>query len=113
MKSAITLLIILLLIVAAFFFLRFLVARGMRKVVAIFREHKAVNPKGAATLPELGLVARRGMMGTSMFRPRDYKQTGMRIMAQEGVIKMTADERFYIDEKALAASRTKKFAHIK
>jgi hypothetical protein len=113
MKSAITLLIIVLLIAMAFFFFRFLVARGMRKVVATFRDYKAVSPKGAATLQELGLVERKGMMGTNMFRLRDYKQTGMRIMAQEGVIKMTADERFYIDEKTLAASRTKKFAGIK
>jgi hypothetical protein len=113
MKSPVAFAILLVIIGLAFFFWRFLLARGMRTVVAIFRAHKAVDSERAAPLAQLGLVGRKGSLGTNMFGPRDYKQTGMRMMGQEGVIKTTDGEKFYLDENALATSRIKRFAGIK
>ena len=89
---------------------RFLMARGIRKVVAIFRAAKATDAKGARTLAELGLEGRSGAL--SYFGPRDYKQTAMRLMGQDRVILMTEGERFYLSEAALANSRIRNFARL-
>ena len=111
MRSTIAIVIIVLMIVVAVYTSRLLAARAMRSVVAVFRQHGAVNAKKATTLRELGLVPRRSMFG-GFFRTRDYRQTAMRILEQNGIIKPAEGQRYYLSEEALNNSRVKTFANI-
>ena len=96
----------------AYYLWRFLLGRAMRRVVAIFRAAKATDPKKAATLEAMGLQEGKGLIGNS-FKRRDYRQVAMRIMGQEGVIRMVEGEKFYLSEDALNTSRVKKFGGIR
>jgi hypothetical protein len=110
MQTAVALVIIILLLVGTFFMYRAFMQKALRKVVSIYREQGATDPKRAKSLEALGLQ-RPGAVGR-MFRPRDYKQSAMRLLAQEGAIRMTEGEKFYLSEDGLANSRLKQFASI-
>jgi hypothetical protein len=112
MQTVMSILIILVLLVLVYLMWRALLARGFRRVVAVFRENKALNPNKAKTLEAMGLEERKGLFGTAMFTRRDYRQTAMRILGQERIIKMTEGPKFYLDEDALRSSRVKRFANI-
>jgi len=95
----------------AYYASRFMMKRAMRRVVALFRAAGAVNPKGAVTAEQLGLV-KPGMFGR-MFRVRDYGPDALNLLGQANVIKVTADGRLYLSEEELERSAVKTFAGIK
>jgi hypothetical protein len=111
MPTAIAILVIVLMAAGAYYLWRFMLARALRAVVSAFRQHKATDAKRAVTLEALGLQQRKGLFGP-FFKARDHRQTAMRVMAQEGIIRMAEGERFYLSEDALAQSRVKRFAHL-
>jgi hypothetical protein len=111
MPTVIAILIIALMLGGTYAMWRFLVSKGMRAVVVLFRKHNATDPKRAATLETLGLAPPKSPLGT-MFRPRDYRQSGMRILAQQGIIKVADGGRVYLSEETLKTSRARTFANI-
>jgi hypothetical protein len=108
--NAVAIAIIVLLVGGAIYLWRFLLQKGVRRVVAQFREKGATDVKKAKTLTELGLV-RPGMLGRA-FRPRDYRYQALRMLADERVIMKTDQERFFLSEDGLRVSRLKRFAKI-
>ncbi len=104
MANVIAIFIILLMGVLAFYLWRLMFVRGMRRVVAVFRECKALDPERAKTLEELGL--QRPPYLRRMFRPRDYKQSASEMLYRQGIIKATQDGRFYLSESELSKSNT-------
>lgn len=107
LTDAIAIVVIILMIVAAYYLYRALFFRGLRRVVATFREHKALDAKRAETLAELGLqpppYIRR------MFRPRDYRQSAADLLHREGIIKVVEGGRVYLSETDLGQSRLSKY----
>jgi hypothetical protein len=111
MRTGLSILFIVAMLALVYFLWRFLMMRAMRRVVAVFRANKATNAKRAATLEKMGLQEGKGLVGNA-FKRRDYRQIAMRIMGQEGVIRMVEGERFYLSEETLETSRVKKFGRI-
>jgi hypothetical protein len=108
MTNAIVIAIIVLMGVGAFYLWRFLLRRGVRRVLAVFRELKALDAKRAKTLNELGLEQQPYLR--RMFRPRDYNKTAADLLYRQGIIKVVPDTgRFYLDERALKQSRLASF----
>lgn len=107
MTNTIAIVVIILMIVMAYYLYRALFFRGLRRVVAIFREHNALDAKTAETLAELGL--QQPPYIRRMFKPRDYKQSAAELLHREGIIKVAEGGRFYLSETDLGQSRLKKY----
>lgn len=78
----------------------YLFRRAMFTVIALFREHNALEEINAKTLAELGLVPRH------IFDPlkpawRDYKPQALQSLIINEIIQVTADEKLYLSEKNL------------
>ncbi|MBI2868321.1 MAG: hypothetical protein HYX96_00645 [Chloroflexi bacterium] len=77
--------------------LSFLLARrAVCQVISTFRRHRAVEPREARTLQDLGLVRSWFSMGL-----RDYKPWALQTLLQAGVIKVVMDDMFYLSEEKL------------
>ncbi len=101
MGNVISIVVILLLLVLSMYVLpRFLISRAVKKVIRIFRKHSAIDAKHARTAGELGLV-----QSSSMFRLRDYKPLAMQVLMSAEIIRTTDDNRLYLSEDSLAASK--------
>jgi hypothetical protein len=111
MEIIYAILLIVLLLLGAVYLSRFLIKKAMRDVVSVFRRRGALNPKGALTAEDLGLV--KGRFTDRMFRVRDYKPDALRLLAQANVVKITEDGRLYLSEAELADSTVKRFAGIR
>ena len=111
MVNAIAIIIIVLLVVLAFLTWRFLFQKAVRNVVKIFRLSGAVSAKKAKTLTELGLAPKPILQ--RVFRPRDYKPQALRLLDQEGCIKLADEGKVWLSEEALQRSRLKQFAKIR
>jgi hypothetical protein len=77
----------------------FLTRRAILRVIEIFYQHHALGINGAKTLNELGLE--RPDFFQRMTRPRDYKQSALRILIKEGIIDVDEAGRFYLVEEKL------------
>ena len=110
MVNAIAIIVIVLLVVIAFLMSRYLMQRSIRTVVKIFRQTGAVSAKNAKTLADLGLAPKPLMQ--RVFRPRDYKPQALRLLDQEGCIKLADAGRVWLDVEALRQSRLGQFAKI-
>lgn len=102
MTNAIVVIVLILLVVLAFYLWRYMLIRGVRTVVALFRNANALTSKDAVTLESLGLEPLPLMR--RLFRPRDYKRPALQLLGQQGVIKMVEGAKFYLDESALKDS---------
>jgi len=92
-------LILLLLITTALVLSRFLLQKALKKVVKMFRDHEALNPKGALMPEELGFKS-RGFMQMGMLR--DYKPMALQLLMRGDIVRETEDGRLYLSEDRLA-----------
>ena len=110
MVNAIAIIVIVLLVVIIFATWRYLFQKAIRTVVKIFRQNGAVSAKTAMTLTDLGLAPKP--MLQRMFRARDYKPQALRLLDQEGCIKLAEAGKVWLSEEDLQRSRLKQFARI-
>jgi hypothetical protein len=85
--------------------------RGVRQVVATFREHKALDAKHALTPSKLGLLP-TGSPASRMVRRPDYRPQGMRLLIEDRVVLTSDGQKLYLSEDALRDSRVKRFAKL-
>ncbi len=111
MTSALTALFIILALGLFVMLWRMGIQRGVRQVVAAFREHKALDPKRALTPDELGLMPKGGWVNRN-FGFRDYRPHGMRMLIEEKVVLTTDGQRLYMLESALRDSKVRRFAKL-
>jgi hypothetical protein len=83
-------------------FRTYLTRKAALKVIKIFYRHNALKSKNAKTLHELGLM--RPDLFQRMTKPRDYKQTALRILIQKGLILANEDGKLYLHEEILEQS---------
>lgn len=94
---------IILLLIALFVVPQFLMVRAMKKVVKIFRENNATDPKNAKTVEELKLQ-QKGMLDR-MMKPRDYKPRALQYMIGADMVRMTDDGKVYLIEEKLRGTK--------
>lgn len=94
--------IILLALFGASFLRTYLTRKAALKVIEIFYRHNALKSKNAKSLYELGLV--RPDLFARLMRPRDYKQTALRILIQKGLIVANEQGNLYLLEENLEQS---------
>jgi len=80
-----------------------LLKRAVNQVLCRFRENKALSVKTAKTAEELNLVPRGIFEG--MLQGRDYKPYALDMMKKGKIILTTEDEKLYLSEEKLAASK--------
>lgn len=110
MNDAIAVAIVIVVVIALFAVWRYFMQRAVRTVVSIFRDSDAVSAKNARTLHELGLAPKPFLQRA--FRPRDYKPQALRLLDQEGCIRLAEEGRLWLCEEALRDSRLRHFAHL-
>jgi len=87
--------------VGAFLYARYLLRKGLREVVKIFRQAHALGPESARTGEELGLDA----PGTISIRSFwDSTPAAFSVLLRSGVVRVTDDGKFFLSEEALDAS---------
>ena len=87
--------------VGAFSYARYLLRKGLKEIVNVFRRAQALTPDSAKTGQELDLDP----PGTFSLRSFwDAKPAAFGVLLRSGVIQVTDDGRFFLSEKALAAS---------
>ncbi len=94
---------IILLLIALFVIPQFLMARAMKKVVKIFREARATEPKNAKTVEELNLQ-QKGLIDR-MMKPRDYKPRALQYMIGADMVRMTEEGKIYLVEESLRGTK--------
>ena len=77
--------------------------RAIKQVIRRFREHGACDPDSAKTIDELGLTP--PTFRERLMRFRDYKPAAMNGLVRVGLIQVTEDGRFYLDEDKLKNSK--------
>ncbi len=90
-------------ILVVFFVPQWILIRNIPKVIRIFRNFNAVNPKTARTLEEMGLKPKP--MLERMFRRRDHKPRALQFMLRVAIIEVTEDGKLYLDEEKLSQTR--------
>lgn len=86
------------------------IRRASRQVIAVFREHGAVDAKSARTAQELGL-APPGLLGHILSIRRDFKPQALITLMQVGIIQETDNDGLYLSEEKLSASRLSATLH--
>jgi len=77
--------------------------RAIKQVIRRFRNHGALDPDSAKTIDELGLTP--PTFRERLMRFRDYKPAAMNGLVRVGLIQVTEDGRFYLDEEKLRNSK--------
>lgn len=90
-------------ILVVFFVPQWILVRNIPKVIRIFRNFNAINPKTARTIEEMGLKPKP--MLERMFRRRDHKPRALQFMLRVALIEVTEDGKLYLDEEKLAQTR--------
>ncbi len=87
--------------VGAFSYARYLLRKGLKDIVKIFRQAGALTAVSARTGQELDLDA----PGTFSLRSFwDARPAAFGVLLRSGVVQVTDDGRFFLSEKALAES---------
>ena len=81
--------------------------RAIPAVINIFRDNRAVTPRTAKTMDELGLAPKG--LAQSMFKPRDYKQAALQSLIRANIVQMTEDGKLYLSEKDLDSSNLRDY----
>lgn len=110
MNNAIAIVIVIVIVLALFALWRYFMQRAVRTVVSIFRKNGAVSAKTAKTLNDLGLAPKPFLQRA--FRPRDYKPQALRLLDQEGCIRLSEAGKIWLCEEVLRDSRLRHFAHL-
>ncbi len=90
-------------ILVVFFVPQWILVRNIPKVIRIFRNFNAINPKTARTIEEMGLKPKP--MLERMFRRRDHKPRALQFMLRVALVEVTEDGKLYLDEEKLAQTR--------
>jgi hypothetical protein len=82
--------------------------RALRAVIKIFQKHNAVDAMSAKTKSELGfrpksLLERAGTV-------RDFRPHALQVLIEARIVRVTEEEKLYLSEEDLAASRLSKYA---
>lgn len=101
-----TIILILLLIVLLFILFvlpQWSLRRAIPALIQLFRQHKALSPKDAKTMDELGLKQRS--LAQAILRGQDYRVTALQILRNANIVRATDDGRLYLSEEDLQQSR--------
>ncbi len=101
-----TIILILLLIVMLFVLFvlpQWSLRRAIPALIQLFRQHKALSPKDAKTMDELGLKQRS--LAQAILRGQDYRVTALQILRNANIVRATDDGRLYLSEEDLQQSR--------
>jgi hypothetical protein len=79
-----------------------LTRKAVVKVIGIFYQKNALTPQGAKTQHELGLDPPEFLH--RLTRPRDYRQSALRILMMQDIVVATAEGRLYLVEQRLDPS---------
>ncbi|MEE8420519.1 MAG: hypothetical protein V3R92_03565 [Dehalococcoidales bacterium] len=90
-------------ILVVFFVPQWILVRNIPKVIRIFRNFNAINPKTALTVEELGLKPKP--MLERMFRRRDNKPRALQYMLRVAMVEVTEDGKLYLNEEKLTQTR--------
>lgn len=74
--------------------------RAASQVITIFKKNQALGFDSARTIDELGL--RPAGLGQRLVSMRDYKPRALEALVKSEVVRVTEDDRLYLDEKKLA-----------
>jgi len=81
----------------AFFISAYMTKRAVSRVLAIFREHKAVGKTQGKTIEELGLIPPNFL--DRIARPRDYRQSALKFLIKAEIIRLTEEGKLFIPEE--------------
>ncbi len=101
--TIILILLLLLLLFILFVLPQFSLRRAIPALIQLFRQKKALSPKDAKTMDELGLKQRS--LAQTLLRGQDYKMTALQILRNANIIRATDDGRLYLSEEDLQQSR--------
>ncbi len=90
-------------ILVVFFVPQWILVRNIPKVIRVFRNFNALNPKTAQTIEELGLNPKP--MLERMFRRRDHKPRALQFMLRVAMVEVTEDGKLYLNEEKLVQTR--------
>ena len=86
-------------------------ARGARraipKVIQIFRQCNAVGKQNAKPIDELIPRSPKRNLIKMMYAPRDYRLSALISLLKMNIVQKTEDNKLYLSEKDLAASKWK------
>lgn len=69
-------------------------------MITIFKKNQALGFDSARTIDELGL--RPASLSQRLVSMRDYKPWALEALVKSEVVRVTEDDRLYLDEKKLA-----------
>jgi len=73
------------------------------QVISIFREHEALDSQFAKTIDQLGL--RPPNFGQQLLNFRDHKPRALQALMRAGIVRVTDDDRLFLDETKIANLR--------
>ncbi|MFC1534361.1 hypothetical protein ACFLZG_02530 [Thermodesulfobacteriota bacterium] len=80
----------------------YMTSRAIQQVIMRFRQHRALDEESAKTLIELGLGPRPFIQ--RLTRLKDYTPRALKALQSAGIVRITADSRFFMSEERLQAS---------
>lgn len=101
--TVILILLLMLLLVILFVLPQWSLRRAIPALIQLFRQHRALSPKDAKTIEELGL--KRRSLAQTILRGQDYRVTALEILRNANIIRATDDGRLYLSEEDLQQSR--------
>ncbi len=78
-----------------------------RKVIQIFRDYQVTSKKNARSREELGLLGQQTFV-QRMIQAKDYKPHATDFLTRVGAIKVTENDKMYLDEDTLMSLIKKK-----
>lgn len=94
-------------VIVTFVFPRRGVRRAIPTVIQIFRQHNAVGSHNAKTFDELGFKSTKKSVIRMMFSKRDYRPDALVWLVKANVVQKTEDDKLYLSDKDLAATKWK------
>ena len=74
--------------------------RAVTQVITLFKNKRALGIDSARTIDELGL--RPASFSQRLVSMRDYKPRALEALVKSQVVRITEDDRLYLDEEKLA-----------
>ncbi len=94
------------LIALGFYLYRFRMQRAFRRVIKRFRDHGALDDRTAKTLQELELAS--GSTFMRFYTVRNLTPYALQALVDMNVVRVTAEQKYYLSESRLAASNLDK-----
>ncbi|MDD5038287.1 MAG: hypothetical protein PHN78_03115 [Dehalococcoidales bacterium] len=80
------------------------IRRATQDLLIIFKNYDAIGLKNAKTLYDLGFRS-PGLLKRMLIPGRDYKGAALNLLMQLGIVEKTEDDRYYLLEDKLYASK--------